>query len=229
MGPHMSRTVKENTVSKISTVGRVAEESTPSAGTQSPNSAETQNIKLVTGISDDVDFTREYHGVEDSNYLLPSDIEEQDRLELQHFLLRHLFKGDIVRSEIRELAQQPGYKILDVGCANGWWLDSIAKTYPLAELHGVDLAPSVIEKAEKFLPNVKFISGNVITGLPYADNTFDFVHQRYLFLGLPGNDFPTAIRELMRVTKSGGWIELVEVETEHRSHTLVSYIITMAD
>ncbi|KAJ3081218.1 hypothetical protein HK100_009929, partial [Physocladia obscura] len=60
----------------------------------------------------------------------------------------------------------------------------------------------------------KFIMGlsYMAFGLPYEDNTFDFVHQRYLVAGLQKTQFPAVIRELMRVTKPGGWIELVELD-----------------
>ncbi|KAJ3127383.1 hypothetical protein HK100_009781, partial [Physocladia obscura] len=204
MGPHVSRMLKEKPVSKTLITSSTPID-TPLATAESSESLDAQTISLVATL-DGVDFTREYHGVEDSDYFLPSDVGEQDRLELQ------VLCCDIVRDDIKKLAATPGYKILDVGCANGYWLDSIAKTYLSAELHGVDLAPAVIEKAAKFLPSASFTAGNVITGLPFEDNTFDYVHQRYLILGLPKHQFAVAIRELMRVTKPGGWIELVETD-----------------
>ncbi|KAJ3102534.1 hypothetical protein HK100_004346, partial [Physocladia obscura] len=211
MGPNTSRAVKQPTVTKTTTANTLAGKVAQSTNIQSPESSNSSPIELVTTL-EGVDFTREYHGVEDSDYFLPSDFIEQDRLELQHYLLRHLFKGDVTREDIKNfVATNPNSKILDVGCANGYWLDSMSKIYPLAELHGVDLAPSIIENAAKFLPKANFTVGNVVTGLPYEDNSFDFVHQRYLILGLPGDQFPTAIRELIRVTKPGGWIELVEL------------------
>ncbi|KAJ3100125.1 hypothetical protein HK100_004771 [Physocladia obscura] len=105
----------------------------------------------------------------------------------------------------------PGVKTLDVGCANGWWLDSINKTYPSAELYGVDIATDVITAALKRLPAAKFSFANVAVGLPFDNDTFDYTHQRQLCLGLQKEEFPLAIQELIRVTKNGGWIELVEV------------------
>ncbi|KAJ3110915.1 Conserved oligomeric Golgi complex subunit, partial [Physocladia obscura] len=166
---------------------------------------------------DAVDFTRQYHGVKDSDYILPSDVGEQARLEQQILVLKKLFiidcdskSSDVVCEGARELLDTPGQKVLDIGCANGWWLNSVGKAYPAAELYGVDLAPSVVEAATQYLPQAKFFAENVVTGLSFDDNTFDYVHQRYLVFGLPKNQYPAVIRELIRVTKSGGWIELVE-------------------
>ncbi|KAJ3107166.1 hypothetical protein HK100_003622 [Physocladia obscura] len=35
---------------------------------------------------------REYHAIDSSNYTLPSDETEQSRIELEHYMLRHVFK-----------------------------------------------------------------------------------------------------------------------------------------
>ena len=40
--------------------------------------------------------------------------------------------------------------------------------------------------------------------------TFDFVHQRFLHMALPVNGWSHAVQELSRVTRPGGWVELVE-------------------
>ncbi|KAJ1556155.1 hypothetical protein HK096_001095, partial [Nowakowskiella sp. JEL0078] len=40
-----------------------------------------------------LDSLRRFHNIEDSPYILPADIEEQDRLEIQHQILTHIFGG----------------------------------------------------------------------------------------------------------------------------------------
>ncbi|KAJ3117090.1 hypothetical protein HK100_000897, partial [Physocladia obscura] len=80
MGPHISRITKER---KLLTKGTpTIHESAPSATVKSAESADLPAIKFVTSLAS-IDFTREYHGVENSDYFLPSDVDEQDRLELQ--------------------------------------------------------------------------------------------------------------------------------------------------
>jgi SAM-dependent methyltransferase len=54
------------------------------------------------------------------------------------------------------------------------------------------------------------VRGNVLQGLPFDADRFDFVHQRFLTAGLPLKSWPAVIEELVRVTRPGGWIELVE-------------------
>ncbi|KAJ3130770.1 hypothetical protein HK100_007517 [Physocladia obscura] len=81
----------------------------------------------------------------------------------------HAVKDNIVCPEAKELVKLNGTRVLDVGCAKGFWLEN-------------------------------------------EDDTFDYVHQRMLVLGMPKDRFPDALNELIRVTKPGGWIELVEAD-----------------
>jgi hypothetical protein len=55
------------------------------------------------------------------------------------------------------------------------------------------------------------VRGDVLGGLPFADDRFDFVHQRFLVSGLPLASWSDVVRDLARVTRPGGWVELVEV------------------
>ncbi|KAJ3121787.1 hypothetical protein HK100_012233 [Physocladia obscura] len=170
-----------------------------------PNSADSWDADM-----------RGYHSVEESDYALPSDEIEQNRLETQHYLLRAMFNGDIVCSEVKELVKKAGTKVLDVGCAKGFWLDSVRKEYPLSEYYGVDIAESLATEASPE-HNVTIKFGNVLEGLPcdnfqHEDNTFDYTHQRLLVFGMPKEKYPEALKELIRVTKAGGWIELIEVD-----------------
>jgi methyltransferase family protein len=61
--------------------------------------------------------------------------------------------------------------------------------------------------------NHSFVQVNMLKGLPFPDKYFDFVHQRLLFLSIPTALWPQVLRELVRVTNVGGWLELVETRT----------------
>ncbi|CAO3569605.1 unnamed protein product [Mortierella alpina] len=60
---------------------------------------------------------RRYHNTPGASYLLPNDIDEVDRLQLQHFILRYAIQGNykspLDKSKVRA--------ILDVGCGPGTW------------------------------------------------------------------------------------------------------------
>ncbi|KAJ3391102.1 hypothetical protein HDU84_006469 [Entophlyctis sp. JEL0112] len=154
------------------------------------------------------DDVREYHAVTTSGYVLPKDNEEQGRLEMQHYVARAALDGDFVCPAAKVLLHTSGTKVLDVGCARGFWLKCVKEQFPEAEYTGVDIVQDI------FLPTdgISFLHGNVLEGLPFHDNTFDFVHQRLLVFGMPKDRFVDAIRELVRVTKPGGWIEFFEAD-----------------
>jgi ubiquinone/menaquinone biosynthesis C-methylase UbiE len=142
----------------------------------------------------------------DAPYALPKDQEEINRLDLQHFLLRQVFKGNDVSP-----LSHPG-AILDVGCGTGRWGIEMARDFPMSRVVGVDLEDASMTKP---LPtNYSFMRGNVLNGLPFDEPAFAFVHQRLLVAAIPALQWPAVLRELMRVTCSGGWVEIVECGIE---------------
>lgn len=65
----------------------------------------------------------------------------------------------------------------------------------------------------KLLPNLDFHRMNAIDAkLPFEDNSFDFVKQRLVTSSFTVADWKRVIEELVRVTKPGGYIELVEID-----------------
>ncbi|KAJ3126732.1 hypothetical protein HK098_007188 [Nowakowskiella sp. JEL0407] len=155
-----------------------------------------------------IDQKRRFHAVESSIYPLPADIQEQDRLELQHILYRHGFNDTFLMPIHRQMSTR-GLKVLDVGCGPGAWMRDVASSYPRAQVYGVDMAQSLFNGVE-VLPNMKFFTGNVLERLPFDDNTFDAVYQRMLIAAIPREKWDHVIKELIRVLKPGGYIELCE-------------------
>ncbi|ORY40242.1 hypothetical protein BCR33DRAFT_699605, partial [Rhizoclosmatium globosum] len=153
----------------------------------------------------------------DAAVLVPSLLYSIGLWHLEHNALCDAFGGHIMCPDAKYLFQSPRTKVLDVGCANGDWLDSLYLTgFTNPEYHGVDiiarenLDPGMM--GETNISRAKFQVGNVLERLPYGDNEFDFVHQRLLVLGIPKDKWIDVIRELTRVTKHKGWIELVEAD-----------------
>lgn len=140
-------------------------------------------------------------------YDLPKDDQEISRLDFQHYVLRYAFKGNY----LAPLADPRD--ILDVGCGSGRWGQEIAFVFPNANVIGVDVVPPPADAnpAESTRPpNYAFVPGNVLEGLPFADASFDYAHQRLLIGALPADQWPRVVAELRRVTRPGGWVELAE-------------------
>ncbi|KAG0827179.1 hypothetical protein G6F29_003953 [Rhizopus arrhizus] len=157
-----------------------------------------------------ININREFHNEETSTYWLPKDEDEQQRLTGQHFAFKELFEGNISRSVREALDFEKGISVLDVGCGSGVWIMDMINDYPNCTYHGCDIADATnkVLKVNQFT----YSHGNVATGLPYEDSTFDFVHMRFLTLALRKEEWPPAIKELLRVVKPGGMIQLMEFE-----------------
>lgn len=57
------------------------------------------------------------------------------------------------------------------------------------------------------------MAGNILEGLSFTSESFAFAHQRYMIGAIPRDQWPRTVAELVRVTRPGGWIELVEAGT----------------
>jgi ubiquinone/menaquinone biosynthesis C-methylase UbiE len=82
----------------------------------------------------------------------------------------------------------------------------IARSFPEAEVTGVDLREPYLEFARRCarseqLPNVQFQIADVFA-LPFADASFDIVWTKYLLQWL--KEPKRALDELKRVTRPGG-------------------------
>lgn len=143
-------------------------------------------------------------------YLLPKDLGEVNRLDFQHYMLRYA-----MRSNHLAPLQKP-QRILDVACGTGLWVQEMATEFPSALVCGLDMQiPGQVPGHQAVFPaNCSFVQASVLDGLPFPSASFDYVHQRLLTVALPASAWPMLLRELVRVTRPGGWIELVEVDLE---------------
>jgi len=139
-----------------------------------------------------------------AGYIFPRHPGEVDRLDLQHYAL-HEALGENYLAPVGT-----PQSVLDVGCGSGQWAYDLCMEYSDALVVGIDLVPSKPDGP----PNFRFVRSNVLQGLPFVSDQFDFVHQRLLVGGVPANSWPALVHDLVRVTRPGGWIELVEVGFE---------------
>ncbi|HEU0026532.1 MAG TPA: class I SAM-dependent methyltransferase [Ktedonobacterales bacterium] len=145
--------------------------------------------------------------VADVPYLLPKDLGETNRLDFQHYMLRYALKGNYAAP-----LEDPR-DILDVGSGTGRWGMDMAQQFSAARIVGMDVTPPPVEANATPLPspaNYSFVQGNVLERVPFPDDSFDFIHQRFLTLAVPTARWPGVVAELLRVTRPGGWVELVE-------------------
>ncbi|WP_236038860.1 class I SAM-dependent methyltransferase [Ktedonobacter robiniae] len=129
------------------------------------------------------------------------------RQDFQHYLLRAILKGNALAPLHNPTS------ILDIGCATGRWCQEMAATYPYANIVGFDqVSPLALPRSLAFPENCRFVQGNVLEEFPFAPHSFDYVHQRLLVFALPVERWLSEARELVKVTRPGGWVEVTEVD-----------------
>lgn len=99
-------------------------------------------------------------------------------------------------------------QVLDVACGTGRTLKQIRAMLPQASLHGVDLSPAYLRKANQLLTQEPGVLPQLLQAngeaLPYRDNYFHATTSVFLFHELPPTARQNVIDECFRVTQPGG-------------------------
>ncbi len=111
----------------------------------------------------------------------------------------------------RQLGIAPGLKILDVGCGIGVTDRPLCGDF--GEIHGVDIAPGVIEKAKKNNPTVQYQLYDGMR-LPFPDGSFDLVFTICVMQCVPSDQWGNFTGEMRRVLKKGG----ISIVFEHNPY-----------
>jgi ubiquinone/menaquinone biosynthesis C-methylase UbiE len=93
-------------------------------------------------------------------------------------------------------------RVLDVGCGTGAITAELARRTG-GEVIGVDIDPAMLAFARQYDSGARYEQGDALE-LPYPDEHFDIVTCHFLLLWL--SDPSLAVREMARVTRSGGHV-----------------------
>lgn len=128
--------------------------------------------------------------------------------------LTKLLGLDTARRQLLDQAELRGnYRVLDVGCGTGTLAVLTKRLYPNVDVAGLDPDPRALErarrKAQRAAVFVRFNRG-FADAMGYADATFDRVFSSMMFHHLEAPDKEPALREMHRVLKPGGRLELLD-------------------
>lgn len=139
----------------------------------------------------------------DTPYVLPKDKQEEERIAFQHRFLKSIFN-------LYNVPFPVAANILDVGSGAGMWSREMAHNFPGAQVYAIDLEePKITGHLET--NNYHYVQANILKTFPFPENTFDYVYQRLLVAAIPTTMWSFLFIEELRVLKSGGWLEVLEV------------------
>ena len=129
-------------------------------------------------------------------------------------ILTKLMGVDRVRELLLDRADiRPHTRVLDVGCGTGGLAVSAKRRYPSAQVFGLDPDLDALDrarrKAERAGVDVQFDQG-FAGALPYPDSTFDRVLSSMMFHHLHRDEKVAMLRELRRVLRPGGRVEMLD-------------------
>ena len=127
----------------------------------------------------------------------------------------HPFIREVAARSLARLALEPGEAVLDVGCGTGVLLPGLAAIVGAeGRVVGLDHSAAFLKEARTRLADA-FLSDRVelVEGdahhLPFADASFDAAHCERVLMHLV--DPALALREMQRVVRPGGRVQLAEV------------------
>ena len=124
-----------------------------------------------------------------------------------------------LRAMVESLPIREGQTVLDMACGDGVYAPMLAdRVGALGRVVAVDLLPAYLDLARKeaeksSVAKIIEFTAAPIEALPFDDGTFDFVWCAQSFYSLP--DPVEALRHLVRVTKPGGIVAVLEGDTLH--------------
>ncbi|EXX57466.1 hypothetical protein GLOIN_2v1652504 [Rhizophagus irregularis DAOM 181602=DAOM 197198] len=140
------------------------------------------------------------------HYLLTYNDDEIDRTHHQHYVYREIWSEDF-SAPVKNLLIS-GVDVLDIGCGPGTWILELGTKYEKSNFKGIDafaFFPSTIKPQ-----NVSFEQHNILNGLPFENNKFEYVIMRFMMFSLSLKEWENVINEMVRVCKPNGWIEIME-------------------
>jgi ubiquinone/menaquinone biosynthesis C-methylase UbiE len=121
---------------------------------------------------------------------------------------------------VTELIPIEPKKILDVGCASGWFLSELLKIFPKAEGFGIDIYGKAIAYGKKSYPSITFASADAHK-IPFRSKMFDLVICTEVLEHV--DDPKSVLLEIKRVLKKDGFA-IVELDSGSLLFSIVWFI-----
>lgn len=115
-------------------------------------------------------------------------------------------------------------RVLDVGCAKGFFLHDLREALPGIDVQGVDISQYAIENSIETVRD--FLSVGDARKLEFEDNSFDFVMSINTIHNLNRGDCAQALREIQRVSGGRAFITVDAYRNEIEKERMEAWNLT---
>ncbi|KAH8692097.1 S-adenosyl-L-methionine-dependent methyltransferase [Talaromyces proteolyticus] len=160
-----------------------------------------ENGRIYHGFNNGSKLAQIYRKKHD--YVLPSDEEENDRLDLQHHIFLLTFDARLYNCPVDK--SKTMHNVLDIGTGTGIWALDFADTHPEASVLGVDIGanqPSFVP------PNLSFLVDDLENQWAFS-HKFEFIYSR-MMTGSIAN-WPRLFEQAFENLNPGGYMELADI------------------
>jgi ubiquinone/menaquinone biosynthesis C-methylase UbiE len=161
--------------------------------------------------SDTADLTHATEAWYD-RYVSTKGADRNDILRNRDVLFQYMaYESSLIKAVRQTCIESPAATVLDVGCGSG---NSLVVFLTLglmpSQLHGIDIQPARVQIAKARLPGATIACGDA-TQIAFPDGAFNIVTESTMFMQITDESLAAKISgEMLRVTKSGGFILLAD-------------------
>jgi malonyl-CoA O-methyltransferase len=137
------------------------------------------------------------------------------KLRVRSFIENNLeiFPADVAADDGRLLAVskvvRPGDKVAEIGCGKGRFLKALTRLHANLEATGVDISPKMLAMVPSSITRLE----GSLENLPCDNSSFDVVFS--IEAVEHSSNLERAIAEMVRATKPGGWIVVIDKQSRH--------------
>src|SRR5688572_19140188 len=92
----------------------------------------------------------------------------------------------------------------------GTWIFDMSSDYPRSHFTGIEIQSFMLPTIHP--SNTNFIHDDILEGIPFPSNTFDFIHMRFMALCFTEQQYEKIIKDLFDVLKPNAYLEICETE-----------------
>jgi len=152
--------------------------------------------------------------------------DRQNKLELARLAVQDRMVTALMGGVLPEQTDVSSFRrVLDIGSGSGSWAIEAAQTFPEMTLIGIDISQRMVQYAREQAEvqgvgeRVEFHTMDALRKLDFPQSYCDLVNLRFGVSFMRTWDWYNLLREMIRVTRSGGVIRLTDNEIVHESNS----------